>query len=206
MRELISIWEKGEISSQTYYSQMSKTLTDFDQKSLTEFLESIELETGFTEFANYCHEQKIELKILSDGLDIYIQPLLEKYKLSDLSYYSNKVKIDSENNFLIEFPFTDEECHLCGNCKRNHVINGSSDDDFTIYIGDGHSDKCAAQFCDFIFAKGALLKYCEINRITYFPFNDFFDITKKIDELKKRKRLKKKLRAELKRKELYKQG
>ena len=58
----------------------------------------------------------------------------------------------------------------CANCKRNHILNSSSDDDITIYIGDGWSDTCAAEHCDFIFAKKSLLKYCEAKWISILPF------------------------------------
>ena len=104
------------------------------------------------------------------------------------------------------FPYTDEECRKCANCKRNHILANSSDTDFTVYIGDGYSDTCPAQYCDFVFAKNSLLKYCEVNRITYFPFTNFRDVQKRLNELVNKKRLKKKHQAELKRKQVYRQG
>ncbi|MCK5085877.1 MAG: 2-hydroxy-3-keto-5-methylthiopentenyl-1-phosphate phosphatase, partial [Melioribacteraceae bacterium] len=113
---------------------------------------------------------------------------------------------DENNNLIPQFPYTDEECKICANCKRNHILNNSSDDDFTIYIGDGLSDTCPAQFVDFIFAKRSLLKFCEKNRISYFPYNNFYDIKNRLDELMKKKRIKKRHQAELKRREVYIQG
>jgi predicted protein tyrosine phosphatase len=50
------------------------------------------------------------------------------------------------------------------------------------------------------------LRYCEINRITYFPFENFIDVINKLNELAARKRLKKRFQAQLKRKEVYIQG
>jgi len=206
VRNVIEEWEQGEIGSSTAFRRMSKTITDFDKKKFFDFIDEVEIDPGFIGFTKLCEANEIELKILSDGLDFYIRPFLEKHGLSHIEYFSNKAELDPASGFRLEFPYSDEECRLCANCKRNHVISSSSDDDFTVYIGDGHSDKCAAQYCDFIFAKDALLKYCEINRITYFPFKDFTDVQKKLEELINKKRLKKKLRAELKRKEIYKLG
>jgi len=113
---------------------------------------------------------------------------------------------DSEKNLIPKFPFTDEECKICANCKRNHILNNSSEDDYTIYVGDGYSDTCPAQFVDFIFAKNSLLKFCEKERISYFPFSNFYDVTKRIDEMRNKKRLRKRHQAFLKRKEVYQQG
>ena len=101
------------------------------------------------------------------------------------------------------FPFFDEHFKSSANCKRNHIINCSGDDDYTVFIGNGNSDKNAAEFCDFIFAKNELLKFCEKERITYFPFNNFADVVQKLTELKNRERLKKRHQAELRRRQAY---
>jgi 2-hydroxy-3-keto-5-methylthiopentenyl-1-phosphate phosphatase len=133
---------------------------------------------------------------------------LKKENLQHLELYSNKVIIDEENNLTPIFPHTDEECKRCANCKRNHILNNSADDEneYSVYIGDGWSDVCPAQYCDFIFAKSSLLKYCESNRITYFPYTNFNDVITKLDQLKEKKRLKKRHQAQLKRREVYIQG
>jgi 2-hydroxy-3-keto-5-methylthiopentenyl-1-phosphate phosphatase len=89
------------------------------------------------------------------------------------------------------------------NCKRKHILENSGEEDFTIYIGDGFSDRDPIQYVDFIFAKDNLLKYCEKERITYFPFNDFDDVISRLNELSSKKRLKKRYQAELKRREAF---
>jgi 2-hydroxy-3-keto-5-methylthiopentenyl-1-phosphate phosphatase len=58
-------------------------------------------------------------------------------------------------------------------------------------------------FCDFIFAKDDLLKYCEKERITFFPFNNFDDVIERMEMLRQKKRLKKRHQAELNRREIY---
>ncbi|MFC2135340.1 MtnX-like HAD-IB family phosphatase [Bacteroidota bacterium] len=203
--EIVERWAKDEINSAQSWQMLCDTVPGINQNEFDSFLDEIELDPGFKEFIQFCDDNNFELRILSDGLDYYIERVLKNNNLEHLEYYSNKLTI--ENDKLIpSFPNTDEECSLCGNCKRNQVINFSSDEDYTIYIGDGYSDKCPAQFCDFIFAKRSLLKYCEVNRITYFPFKNLSSVIKKIDELKNKKRLKKRHQAELKRKEVYTQG
>jgi 2-hydroxy-3-keto-5-methylthiopentenyl-1-phosphate phosphatase len=144
--------------------------------------------------------------ILSDGLDYYINRVLEREGLSHLQAYTNKLTFSDDGNLIPEFPHTDEECKQCANCKRNHIINHSSDDEFTVYIGDGYSDACPVQFCDFIFAKKSLLKFCETNRISFSPYKNFYDVKRKLDTLVNKKRLKKRHQAELKRREVYLQG
>jgi len=203
--EIIERWTNNEINSQQSWQLLCKTIESLSENQFDSFLESFEIEAGFQEFVNYCKENNFEIRILSDGLDYYIKRILERNNLGNLEFYSNSFSINN-GELMLDFPHTDEECSMCGNCKRNLVINFSADEDYSVYIGDGLSDKCPAQFCDFIFAKNSLLKYCEINRITYFPYNNFYSVIKKIDELKNKKRLKKRHQAELKRREVYIQG
>ncbi|MBL1212346.1 MAG: MtnX-like HAD-IB family phosphatase [Ignavibacteriae bacterium] len=203
---IIDRWIKKEITSVQTWQLLCKTVENFDAEIFDEFLSTISVDYSFFEFDEFCNVNNLDRWILSDGLDYYIERILSANNLRHIPLYSNKLGFDEHNNLVPEFPYTDEECRQCANCKRNHIINNSSDTDFTVYIGDGYSDTCPAQYCDFVFAKNSLLKYCEVNRITYFPFNNFSDVQKKLKELMNKKRLKKRHQAELKRKQVYLQG
>jgi 2,3-diketo-5-methylthio-1-phosphopentane phosphatase len=204
--EFVNEWIEQKINSSQLWKLLCSTVKNFDEIKFNEFLDKISIDSTFPAFVQFCRSEGFELRVLSDGFDYYIQNILKRENLANLEVYSNKLIIDKDKNISPEFPFTDEECKRCANCKRNHVLNFSSEEDFTIYIGDGLTDTCPAQHCDFIFAKDSFLKYCEINRITYFPYSDFNDIIKKINELKSKKRLHKRYQAELKRKEVFIQG
>jgi len=205
-KEIVNDWINEKINARQSWEMLCKTINNLDIKKFDDFLLSSEIDNSFKKFIEYCTENNYEVRILSDGLDYYINKILLKENLSHLEVYSNKLSFDNNGNLIPIFPYTDEECKRCANCKRNHVLNFSGDDEFSIYIGDGYSDVCPAQYCDYIFAKKSLLKYCEINRITYYPYSDFNDVIKKLEELKQKKRLKKRYQAELKRKEVYIQG
>lgn len=204
--EIIKRWMNNEISSADTWVELCATVKNIDMAKFDSFLSEAEIEEGFSEFVEFCKMNNCEIKILSDGLDYYIDKILSDHGFNNIEYFSNKLVFDENNNLIPNFPYTDEECKICANCKRNHILNNSSDDDFTIYIGDGLSDTCPAQFVDFIFAKRSLLKFCEKNRISYFPYNNFYDIKNRLDELMKKKRIKKRHQAELKRREVYIQG
>jgi len=203
--EIIKLWLSGEITSIQTWERLCETVKNPDITELDKFISEIEIDHYLLEFIEYCNVNNIEIVVLSDGLDYYIERIMQKNGLEHIKVYSNHVDF-IDGKCLPSFPYTDEECKMCANCKRNHVISHSSDEDFTIYIGDGYSDACPVQFVDFVFAKKSLLKYCEKNRITYFPFNDFSDVIKRVDELVKKKKLKKRHQAVLKRLEVYKQG
>ncbi|MBZ0177678.1 MAG: MtnX-like HAD-IB family phosphatase [Melioribacteraceae bacterium] len=205
-KEIISLWMEDKITSVETWERLCETVENLNRDDLNKMIDEIEIDDYFHEFLNYCESNNIEVMILSDGLDYYIDRILTREKLSHLNFVSNKVEFGKNNEMLPSFPYTDEECSQCANCKRNHVIANSGDDEYSVYIGDGYSDKCPAQYCDFIFAKKSLLKYCEKNRISYFPYSSFADVLKIFKKLQSKKRLRKRHQAELKRKEVYAQG
>lgn len=206
VKKIVKLWMEDKITSPQSWELMFATISSFDIPSLEKMLSEIQIDSAFKRFVGYSRENDFEIRVLSDGFDIYIKRILDREGLLDLEVFSNHVTLSPDNKLIPHFPYGDEECKFCGNCKRNHILSNCSDEDFIIYIGDGYSDKCPVQYCDFIFAKGSLLRYCEMNRITYFPFQDFNDVISRLEELKGKKRLKKKHQAELKRREVFKQG
>lgn len=206
IEKIIKRWINKDITSPESWILMLATIQEIEDKNIDELVSTVELDPEFLNFVGYCEKNGFEMRILSDGMDLYINKILKRENLLNIERYSNKAVIGADKKIVPAFPYGDEECKQCGNCKRNHIINSSSDEDFTVYIGDGYSDTCPAQYCDFIFAKRSLLKYCERERISYSPFNDFSDVIKKLDEYKGKKNLKKRHQAHLKRKALYIQG
>lgn len=201
-KKLIEDWNKDLVQPKNGWKALCDSVGVANKNQMKDFLHTMEVENSFKSFVGYCKENLFDLRIISDGFDFYISTILERENLADVKFSSNVLNfVDSK--LQPEFPNSAEDCKCSANCKRNYVLKHSSDDDYTVYIGDGVSDRCPIQFCDFIFAKDSLLKFCEVNRITYFPYKDFDDVTKRIDELKNKKRLKKRHQALLKRKEIY---
>ncbi len=203
---IIKEWLDEKITSKDVWIQLCNSIEKFDKEKFDEYLLTAPVDKEFHKFLKYCNKFSFDVTILSDGLDYYINKISKREKFDNVKIYSNKLQITKDGKLIPEFPYTDEECNLCANCKRNHILSTSSDEDITIYIGDGWSDTCAAQHCDFIFAKRSLLKYCEKNSVPYFPFNDFEDVLKIVEKLRTKKKIKKRNQALLKRREAYMQG
>ncbi|MEW6652343.1 MAG: MtnX-like HAD-IB family phosphatase [Bacteroidota bacterium] len=201
-KKLIEDWNNDLVEPITGWSSLCGSVKHADEDEIKQFIGTIDIEKSFKRFVEYCRVNDFELRIISDGFDYYIKAILEKEGLGSIEFSSN-VLLLKDNKLIPSFPNSAEDCKCSANCKRNYVLTHSSDDDYTVYIGDGVSDRCPIQFCDFIFAKDSLLKFCEVNRITYFPYKDFNDVTKRLEEMKNKKRLKKRHQALLKRKEVY---
>lgn len=194
---------EDKISSKQCWDELCESAGPVNLNELIDFINTMEIDKSFVSFAEFCNDNNLEMYVLSDGFDFYIDKVFEKNRIDRIKYYSNKLIVDTEGRLSAEYPYFDTDSPTSANCKKNHIINHSSDEDYTIYIGDGNSDKDAAQYCDFIFAKKDLARFCSMERISFYPFNNFDDVKNKIIELVNKKNLRKRHQAQLKRKSAY---
>ena len=191
-----------KISSRECWEKLCNAALSIDRIQFDDYILSHQIDPTLHSFIEFCNYNNFPVFILSDGFDYYIKQILEREKLHHIEYFSNSLKID-QGKLIPSFPFYNSECRSSASCKHSHIISNSSEDEFTVFIGDGNSDKDAIQYVDFIFAKDDLLKFCELQRITYFPFKNFEDVSIRLNELIARKRLKKRHQAQLKRREAF---
>jgi 2,3-diketo-5-methylthio-1-phosphopentane phosphatase len=192
-----------KISSRECWESLCEAASVTDKNEFDKFILSQEIEPTLHRFVEFCEKQEFQLFVLSDGFDYYIDKILKRENLNHLKVFSNKLILTDDGKLIPSFPYYNANCRSSSNCKRNHIIENSGEDDYTVFIGDGNSDNDAIQYVDFIFAKDDLLKYCEVQRITYFPFKNFDDVILRMNELLSKKRLKKRHQAELKRREAF---
>lgn len=197
---------KGLISMQESWKRSCATVGSLSPAAFDSFVECQEIDIGFRRFEMYCSAKSIPIHILSDGFDLYIRHLLQREQLSHLPFYSNTLVIEPDGTITPRFPYTDEECIMCANCKRNHLLTKSGDENVIVYIGNGFSDQCPSKYADVVFAKGTLLRYCERENITYHRFETFDDVLEKFTEMVDGGRPRKRRTAELARKEIFMRG
>lgn len=195
----------SEITIQEWLTELCDAIPSIHQKEFLDFVDHYVVDPHFAEFVRFCQQREIPLMILSDGLDVYVERVLSNAGLSTLPFFANRAEFVGER-LKVSFPYTDAECHLCGNCKRNHMLNTSADEDVVIYIGDGYSDRCPVRYADFVFAKRQLIKHCQEQNITYFEFNHFGDVQARMEEIVQRKRIRHRQEAAMARREVFIQG
>lgn len=167
-------WKAGEISSRECLTQEC-ALAKADTEALDAFIESCTIEPSFISFYRSIQKAGWPFFVVSDGLSYYINRMLYRYALTNIPVYSNTL-IVGENQFIPEFPGYNYTCGKCGNCKTNHLEQWRNKGDNLVYIGDGLSDRCAAENADIVFAKKDLAKYCTEKGIDFVSFSDFDDI------------------------------
>ncbi len=201
VRRLLS----GEITMHMWLTDLCEAIPSMKHDEFLRYVDQFSIDPHFVGFVNFCKERNIPLTVLSDGLDVYVERIISSAGLSHVPFFANHAEFVGER-LKVSFPYTDAECNLCGNCKRNHMLNMSADEDVLVYVGDGYSDRCPVRYADFVFAKRQLIKLCQQQNITFFEFDHFGDVQMKLEEILQRKRIRCRQEAAMARREVFAQG
>lgn len=136
---------------------------------------------GFRELVRLAERRGWRLVVVSSGFRELIEPVLAREGLSGIELYSNSVDPDPAG---WRVRFLDETvCDTCRQeCKRSTVsaLAGGSE---VVYVGDGYSDRCAAEDADIVFARRGLASYLSERGVPFEPFDDFFQIAGRMSRL-----------------------
>ena len=178
-------WRRGEMSSMECLRRQWRLFRRTPEEVMA-FVDELELDEGFLGLLKLVHARHAGLAVLSDGLDFYLDRLLANRGIATcgddacvrsseyLARYTNAACV-TPGGIEIDFPYS-TACGQCGNCKVAHLFRLRPGFARVIYIGDGHSDLCAARYADTIFAKHALAEDCTRAGRPFIPFETFADI------------------------------
>lgn len=170
----------GEIGSKEAYSRIA-ALIGGTREEMHEYVRTHAwVDPHFVPFHAFCRQEGIDLKILSDGLDFYIDLVLRMDGLGDITFFSNVARFRDGRGFTIEFPEANPACDRCGTCKSLILERLRPSFDRVIYIGDGYSDVCPAENADVVFAKGILYSTFMKKGLPCIRYGDFGDVLRHI--------------------------
>ena len=182
--ELVALWRKGLLEGRDLWKRQGKVLKVTAQQ-MDELAAQRPIDETFGNLVSYCRSLKIPITILSDGMDAYIKRILQQHGFGDLHIRSNRMSINGDGSVRFRFPFYEQGCGNCANCKGYHIQNMVHSGETSVFIGDGFSDKCALAAADITFAKANLLEYCLEKNIECIPFQDFNDVVKQLELIMK---------------------
>jgi 2-hydroxy-3-keto-5-methylthiopentenyl-1-phosphate phosphatase len=143
-------------------------------------LENVSIRAGFRELVALAHEQGWRFVIVSSGFHELIEPILEREGV-EVELHANRVNPDPAG-WRVLWQYEDD-CEVCGeSCKRS-VVQEFAQEDEIVYIGDGYSDRCAAEASDRVFATRGLTRYLDQRRVPYERFDDFHEVAESLREL-----------------------
>ena len=169
-------WAEGKISSKECLIEEFKLVPNLSEELISGFVKTVEIDHSFKDFYERICNQNIDFCVVSDGVDYFINKILERYNLFGLNIISNHGTFRGES-FELTFPNDFSSCkNNAGTCKCKIIEDLRSKYNQILYIGDGVSDFCAADRADILYAKSKLADYCRKRNIKFIPYNSFSDI------------------------------
>jgi len=134
--------------------------------------EHASLRPFFRELWGFCQANDFPMAVVSQGLDFYIEALLEKVGISRLPIFAVKTEFKA-GNITYEYNHASPGKESQGNSKGFVVESFQERGCYVFFAGDGQSDLEAARKADVTFAHRTLANLCDEESIPYQPFEDF---------------------------------
>lgn len=138
------------------------------------------LRPGFADAVRATIGRGGEFHVVSAGLSLYVEPVLQRHGLSGVPVTAVTVRpvADAGGGIRYDYPDAEPRCDPdWAVCKCYPMAAALSDGREVIFVGDGlRSDACAARQATTVFARGRLLKDCRAAGIRARPFDDFYAI------------------------------
>lgn len=172
--EIEEKWLRGEIGSGACLSAQLG-LMQVTKEALDSYLARIKLDPFLKKLMQFFEQHGVKIIILSDNFDYALKRILKYNGFSTLRVYSNKLHLN-KSKLSPSFPFKNDSCHVCAHCKKKNLLANVSPESIIIYIGDGRSDICPAQYADIVFAKDSLLKFYKDNKLDCISYKSLKDV------------------------------
>ena len=179
-REVEQEWARGLIGSRECLERQM-ALVSASTKELNALVDSVAIDPHFAKFHRFLARRAVPFYVVSDGFDLFIRRVLKNAGLNGplrngTHLFSSALKVRGRR-LQPSFPYAGPPCqHDCATCKAEIIRQKQRRGSAVIFIGDGLSDRFAAQSADIVFAKRQLLAYCRENDIACRPFETFAQI------------------------------
>ncbi len=165
----------GEISLRDGIQQEVNAIRGTLEEVLSLLRKHVEIDRAFPAFATWCQNKGIPLTILSAGIKDVIENLLLPYNLPQVRILANPLCIAEGKwslQFLDDTPW--------GHDKSRAVDEAKTQGYRAVFLGDGLSDRRAAEMADLVFAKAGLARYCVERQIPHRAFTSFAEVQEEL--------------------------
>ncbi len=171
---IVAAYEQLHIGLRDYFERML-ALLPMDRELIEDHLGGVVIRPGVHELVAWCAAASVDLEIVTEGLDLYVCPLLQRAGLADVPLSCNRAQ-PRAGGYRIVAPHDSESCERCLNCKGARVRRAQRAGQAVAIVGDGASDLCAARCADLVLARDGLRRHCERENIDHLAWDSFADV------------------------------
>jgi 2,3-diketo-5-methylthio-1-phosphopentane phosphatase len=165
-------WERGEMGAPDGLQRQAAMLGATTDEMVAFALDHCPIDPTFATFVARCRDVGVPVSLASDGFGFYIAPLLRAAGVDDVAVLTNRW-----DDGRMSFPHGHPDCMNCGTCKMNAVLAAPGP---VAFVGEGSSDRYAANYADLVFAKDVLVAHCERDGVRFVPWTDFDDVWERL--------------------------
>ena len=167
-REWDERWIRREVDTRTAIRGQVAPFAAREDELIAYAVEHCPLDPTFPSFVAWCRDNEVATTIVSDGLGLYIEPILAAAGVTEVPIITNDWA-----GGAMAFPNGHPVCDWCGTCKMLAVQRAAGP---VAFVGEGHSDRYGALYADIVFAKDALVAICRDDGVPFVPYQDFDDV------------------------------
>ncbi|APV44170.1 2-hydroxy-3-keto-5-methylthiopentenyl-1-phosphate phosphatase [Dehalogenimonas formicexedens] len=139
------------------------------------------LRPGVRELLDYCRAKGIEFRVVSNGLDFYVQTLLGHNGFGQVEIAASRTLFTPNG---LDARYYDIDNHeLVDEFKAYHTRRFLNQGYRVLYAGNGVSDVPASRLAEHTFATDSLLDYYRREKLAHTPFSDLRDIVEGLEKL-----------------------
>ncbi len=141
-------------------------------------LNQVKVDPDFKKFVEWSHQLQIPVTVLSAGFHEFIDLFLPVAEYPTLEILASRINPQPTGWECI---FRDDSDY--GNDKAAAIRRARDNGFYTIFFGDGLSDRAGAEAADMVFAKRSLAEHCRANSLPFTEFQTFGEIFEPIREI-----------------------
>jgi 2-hydroxy-3-keto-5-methylthiopentenyl-1-phosphate phosphatase len=181
-RLLLEQYRAGNITVGHFNTKAFSTVKA-NRRSLIHFVRNFKgIRPGFSELVSFCNQRNIEFFIVSNGLDFYINFILESLGLNQVKVIAAKTEFDP-NGMKVSYIGPNGDV-LQDKFKEAYTRIYTEKGYRVIYIGNGFSDFPSAQLSYRVFARDELIDCCNKANLMHIPFDDLNDVITGLQDIK----------------------
>ena len=138
-------------------------------------LRETRVRAGFRELVERARDEGWRFVVVSSGFHELIEPVLAREGVS-VELHANRVD-PRPDGWRVLWSYGDD-CETCGESCKRATVDALANGGEVVYVGDGYSDRCAAEDADRVFARRGLARWLDGRGVPYEPFEDFHDVAR----------------------------
>jgi 2-hydroxy-3-keto-5-methylthiopentenyl-1-phosphate phosphatase len=179
---LLEQYRAGKITVGYFNTKVFSTIKT-NRQELIDFVRNYKgIRPGFSELVQFCNQRDIEFFIVSNGLDFYIDFILESLGLNHVKVIAAKTEFNP-NGMKVSYIGPNGDV-LLDKFKEAYTRLYTGKGYQVIYIGNGFSDFSSARLSYRVFAREELIDCCKKANLKYIPFDDLHDVIKGLQDIK----------------------